>query len=34
MLVDEIEGDEVTDALIERGGVLEITEQESQASRS
>src|SRR6202040_1044792 len=31
MLVDEIEGDEVTDALIERGGVLEITEQESQA---
>src|ERR1700738_2759655 len=31
MLVDEIEGDEVTDALIELGGVLEITEQESQA---
>src|SRR6202043_755454 len=31
MLVDEIEGDEVTDALIERSGVLEITEQESQA---
>src|SRR5260370_1414113 len=31
MLVDEIEGDEVADALIERGGVLEITEQESQA---
>src|ERR1700730_15413022 len=30
MLVDEIEGDEVTDALIELGGVLEITEQESQ----
>src|SRR6202521_3333344 len=31
MLVDEIEGDEVTDALIERSGVLEIGEQESQA---
>src|SRR6202047_279843 len=31
MLVDEIEGDQVTDALIERSGVLEITEQESQA---
>src|SRR6266850_387291 len=31
MLVDEIEGDEVTDALIELSGVLEITEQESQA---
>src|SRR6202022_1682583 len=31
MLVDEIEGDEVTDALIEPSGVLEITEQESQA---
>src|SRR5258705_12237998 len=31
MLVDEIEGDEVTDALIERRGVLEIAEQESQA---
>src|ERR1700737_2242641 len=30
MLVDEIEGDEVTDALIELSGVLEITEQESQ----
>src|SRR5229473_7454448 len=31
MLVDEIEGDEVTDAVIELSGVLEITEQESQA---
>src|SRR5438309_11323417 len=31
MLVDEIEGDEVTDALIELSGVLEIAEQESQA---
>src|ERR1700759_316890 len=31
MLVDEIEGDEVTNALIERRGVLEITEQEGQA---
>src|ERR1700724_528522 len=31
MLVDEIEGDEVADALIERGRVLEIAEQESQA---
>src|SRR5580700_242365 len=31
MLVDEIKGDEVTDALIEFSGVLEITEQESQA---
>src|SRR5260370_18287387 len=31
MLVDEIEGDEVTDALIEFSGVLEIAEQESQA---
>src|SRR2546430_3153827 len=31
MLVDEIEGDEVADAVIEPGGVLEITEQESQA---
>src|SRR6478672_12978592 len=31
MLVDEIEGDEVTDAVIELGGVLEIAEQESQA---
>src|SRR6202051_2540289 len=31
MLVDEIEGDEVTDALIERSGILEITEQERQA---
>src|SRR3982075_3117577 len=31
MLVDEIEGDEVTDALIERSGVPEIAEQESQA---
>src|SRR5258705_9513745 len=31
MLVDEIEGDEVTDALIELGGTPEITEQESQA---
>src|SRR5258708_20079979 len=31
MLVDEIEGDEITDAVIELGGVLEITEQESQA---
>src|ERR1700738_5193011 len=31
MLVDEIEGDEGADALIERGGVLEIAEQESQA---
>src|SRR6266702_1290942 len=31
MLVDEIEGDEVANALIEPGGVLEITEQESQA---
>src|ERR1700737_1678757 len=31
MLVDEIEGDEVTDAILERSGVLEITEQESQA---
>src|SRR6201998_3436647 len=30
MLVDEIEGDEVTDALIERSGVLEIAEQEGQ----
>src|SRR5205807_1378368 len=31
MLVDEIEGDEVADAVIEPSGVLEITEQESQA---
>src|SRR5712672_4319131 len=31
MLVDEIEGDDVTDAVIEFGGVLEIAEQESQA---
>src|ERR1700682_3914835 len=31
MLVDEIEGNEVTDVLIELSGVLEITEQESQA---
>src|SRR5436305_14397856 len=31
MLVDEIEGHEVADAFIERGGVLEIAEQESQA---
>src|SRR5258705_8608366 len=31
MLVDEIERDEITDAVIERSGVLEITEQESQA---
>src|SRR5882724_9479889 len=31
MLVDEIEGDEITDAVIERSGVLEIAEQESQA---
>ncbi len=31
MLVDEIEGREVTDAFIELGGVLEIAEQESQA---
>src|SRR5438105_4793048 len=31
MLVDEIEGDEVADAVIEPGGVFEITEQESQA---
>src|SRR3984893_5765064 len=31
MLVDEIEGDEVADAVIEPGGVLEIAEQESQA---
>ena len=31
MLVDEIEGREVADALIELGGVLEIAEQESQA---
>src|SRR6266480_6579561 len=31
MLVDEIEGDEVSDALIELSGVLEIAEQESQA---
>src|SRR6266478_9181911 len=31
MLVDEIEGSEVTDPLIELGGVLEIAEQESQA---
>src|ERR1700726_1924867 len=31
MLVDEIEGDEVADALIERSRVLEIAEQESQA---
>ena len=31
MLVDEIEGDEVADALIEFGGVLEIAEQERQA---
>src|SRR5450631_1440382 len=31
VLVDEIEGDEVADALIERSRVLEIAEQESQA---
>src|ERR1700681_3137368 len=31
MLVDEIEGGEVADALIELGGAPEITEQESQA---
>src|SRR4051812_8846733 len=31
MLVDEIEGGEVADALIEFGGVPEIAEQESQA---
>src|SRR5215207_7766017 len=31
MLVDEIEGCEVADALIEFGGVLEIAEQKSQA---
>src|SRR6266446_7210490 len=31
MLVDEVEGCEVTDALIEFGGILEIAEQESQA---
>src|SRR3954463_13844690 len=31
MLVDEIESREVTDALIEFGGILEIAEQESQA---
>src|SRR5258708_38749167 len=31
MLVDEIEGDEVTDAFIELSGAPEITEQESQA---
>src|SRR5258705_8138601 len=31
MLIDEIEGDEVTDVLIERGGVLEVAEQERQA---
>src|SRR5437588_12720537 len=30
MLVDEIEGDEVADAVIEPGGVLEITDKESQ----
>jgi hypothetical protein len=31
MFVDEIEGDEVADMLIELGGVLEIAEQEGQA---
>src|SRR6478609_4624666 len=31
MLVDEIEGDEVTDVLIELRGVLEVAKQESQA---
>src|SRR5262245_22408662 len=31
MLVDEIEGREVADAIIELGGVLEIAEQERQA---
>src|SRR3954451_10114527 len=31
MLVDEIEGREITDALIKLGGILEIAEQESQA---
>src|ERR1700719_1474689 len=31
MLIDEIEGDEVANAVIEPGGVLEIAEQESQA---
>src|SRR2546428_11077513 len=31
MLIDEVEGCEVTDALIELGGVLEIAEQKSQA---
>src|ERR1700720_643156 len=31
MLVDEIESDEVADAVIELGGILEIAEQERQA---
>src|SRR5258708_19575494 len=31
MLVDEIEGDEITDAVIDRLGVLEIPEQQTQA---